>query len=128
MIYFNFDALTAPLDTEAGLTHAVLQSVLNHADSTKNDRARMENDDLGGCWSDEFVEGVGSRDWTLQREKLTEQTLLSASRFYEEALQWLIDESVVKALSVSASKLSTNTLTRTVILTLNDDSTFELEI
>ena len=79
MSHFTLNALTAPMTSIEGLTHAVLQSVLNHAESTQNDRARMENSERGGCWSDEFVHGVGSRDWTLKREKLTEQTMTRAA-------------------------------------------------
>ncbi|WP_063658543.1 phage GP46 family protein [Aliivibrio fischeri] len=128
MSYFNLHALTAPINTKEGLTHAVLQSVFNHAKSTQNDRARMQNDELGGCWSDEFVHGVGSRDWTLKREKLTEQTRLRAKRFYEDALEWLVKDSHIKTVNIDVFILSPKKLGRRVTLTLNDDTTVEIPL
>ncbi|TDM54093.1 phage GP46 family protein [Aliivibrio fischeri] len=128
MSYFNLHALTAPINTKEGLTHAVLQSVFNHAKSTQNDRARMQNDELGGCWSDEFVHGVGSRDWTLKREKLTEQTRLRAKRFYEDALEWLVKDSYIKTVNIDVFILSPKKLGRRVTLTLNDDTTVEIPL
>ena len=128
MSHFTLNALTAPMTSIEGLTHAVLQSVLNHAESTQNDRARMENSERGGCWSDEFVHGVGSRDWTLKREKLTEQTMTRAKRFYEETLAWLVDESYLKAVTVEVFTLSPKQLGRRVILTLNDGVNVEVPL
>ncbi|MBP3140843.1 phage GP46 family protein [Aliivibrio fischeri] len=128
MSYFNLQALTAPINTKEGLTHAVLQSVFNHAKSTQNDRARMQNDELGGCWSDEFVHGVGSRDWTLKREKLTEQTRLRAKRFYEDALEWLVKDSHIKTVNIDVFILSPKKLGRRVTLTLNNDTTVEIPL
>ncbi|MUJ28004.1 hypothetical protein GNP73_08450 [Aliivibrio fischeri] len=128
MSYFNLDALPASITDVEGLTHAVLQSVLNQAPSTQNDRTRILSDEPGGCWYDEFVNGVGSRDWTLKREKLTEQTRLQAKRFYEHALAWLVEERHIKTFSVEVDKLTPKKLSRFVILTLNDGSTFEVII
>ncbi|MUK63265.1 hypothetical protein GNP81_10240 [Aliivibrio fischeri] len=120
MTYFNLNAITAPINTKEGLTHAVLQSVLNHAEATKNDRARMENRERGGCWNDEFIRSIGSRDWTLKREKMTEQTIGRVKRFYEEALAWLADEKHVQSVTVEVKKIGSSKLSRNVILTLND--------
>lgn len=128
MSHFNLNALTVPMTDIEGITHAVLQSVLNHADSTQNDRARMENNERGGCWSDEFVHGVGSRDWTLKREKLTEQTRLRAQRFYEDALAWLVDEAHINAVTVEVFTLSPTVLGRRVIVTLNDGTTVRIPL
>ncbi|GIC79486.1 phage GP46 family protein [Moritella sp. F3] len=126
MSHFNLTALTLPLTTNDGLIHAVLQSVLNHALSTGNDRARMENTERGGCWSDEFINGVGSRDWTLKREKLTEQTMKRATLFYEDALAWLVNEKHVQAVTIDVFKSSPTMLSRKVILTLNNGVKLEI--
>ncbi|OCH17004.1 phage GP46 family protein [Aliivibrio logei] len=128
MSHFNLSALTAPLTSVDGLTHAVLQSVLNHSESTQNDRARMENDERGGCWSDEFIRGVGSRDWTLIREKSTQQTLIRTQRFYEDALAWLVNDGYVNAVNVNATRLSPTTIGRKVTITTKDGSTLEVPL
>lgn len=128
MSHFNLSALTAPLTSINGLTHAVLQSVLNHSESTQNDRARMENDERGGCWSDEFIRGVGSRDWTLIREKSTQQTLIRTQRFYEDALAWLVNDGYVSAVYVNATRLSLTIIGRKVTITTKDGSTLEVPL
>lgn len=128
MNHFTLSALTAPMSSQDGLKHAVLQSILNHAESTKNDRARMNNHERGGVWFEQYITSVGSRDWTLQREKNTEQTAIRAKRFYEEALQWLVDGEYIAALKVDVQRLSDTTLARSVTLTLNDGSQFEVPL
>lgn len=128
MSHFNLTAFTAPMTTEEGLIHAVLQSVLNHAESNENDRARMGNSERGGCWHDVFINGVGSRDWTLKREKLTEQTIKRAKGFYEDALAWLVNEKHVKAVTIDVFKLSPIKLGRKIILTLNNGVKLEVPL
>ncbi|KPU82621.1 hypothetical protein JI57_03940 [Psychromonas sp. PRT-SC03] len=132
MNYFELDALTAPLSSTQGLTHAVLQSIFNQRLATKNDIARMGNGDnsgsIGGCWSEGFVLGVGSRDWTLQREKLTDQTRIRTARFIEEALAWLVSDGIVKSVTVSVTQLSPTTLARLVLLTCNDDAILKVDV
>ncbi|WP_023604631.1 phage GP46 family protein [Aliivibrio logei] len=128
MTYFNLSALTAPLTSIEGLTHAVLQSLLNQSESTQNDRARMGNEARGGSWSDEFIHRVGSRDWTLVREKLTQQTLIRTQRFYEDALMWLVDEEHVSAVRVDVTRLSSTTIGRKVIITTKNGSTVKVSL
>ncbi len=128
MSHFNLIALTAPSSSKDGLTHAVLQSVFNQGEATQNDRARMQSDERGGGWMEAFINEVGSRDWTLKREKVTEQTLGRAKRFLEEALTWLVDDKHVKAVTVEVFKVSATTIGRTVTLTLIDDSKFEVPL
>jgi len=128
MSYFNLTAFAAPMATKEGLTHAMLQSVLNHASATENDRARMGNTERGGCWSDAFIRGVGSRDWTLKREKSTVQTLGLIKRSYEDALAWFVDEKHVKAITIDVVKLSTGVFRRNVMVTLNDGVKFEVQL
>ncbi|MDD9158516.1 phage GP46 family protein [Aliivibrio sp. S4TY2] len=121
MSHFNLTALTAPLTSIDGLTHAALQSVLNHSTSTQNDRARMKNDERGGCWNEDYVRAIGSRDWTLAREKNTPQTLIRTQRFYDDALAWLVDEGHARSVQVNAVALTSTTIGREIIITTNDN-------
>jgi len=51
-----------------------------------------------GFWADpEF----GSRLWLLARAKSTQQTLVDAQAYAEEALQWLVDDQIVRAITVT---------------------------
>ncbi|EKO3969604.1 hypothetical protein EF707_10170 [Vibrio fluvialis] len=128
MNYFRLNAVTAPMHSEEGMTHAVWQSIYNHSESTQNDRARMAEDERGGNWSDELLTIVGSRDWTLHRDKLTPQTLVMAKRFYEDALAWLITDGHAKAVAVSVWEAKPNQMGRDVIITLTDDTTFKVTL
>lgn len=128
MNHFNLNAITAPMNSKEGMTHAVLQSIYNHGPSTQNDRARMANTERGGSWNQELLEIVGSRDWTLQREKLTEQTLSLAKRFYQESLQWLVNENYASDVTVSVWQAAPNQMSRTVVITLVDGEKFEVPL
>ena len=128
MSHFNLDAITAPIASQEGMNHAVLQSIYNHSESTQNDRSRMEKDERGGNWSDELLAMVGSRDWTLRREKLTPQTLSLAKRFYQESLTWLIKEGHAKTVDVSVWEAAPNQMGRNIIITLVDGSKFEVPL
>lgn len=128
MNHFSLTALTAPISSKDGLTHAVLQSVYNYEESTQNDRARMLSNERGGTWSKELIDIVGSRDWTLKRAKLTDETLSLAKRFYEEALAWLITEGHAKTVEVSVWREKPNQMGRNVMLTLADGSAFDVPL
>ena len=126
MSHFNLNALTAPITSKEGMTHAVLQSIHNHAESTQNDRARMNKNERGGNWSNALLSVVGSRDWTLKREKLTPQTLSLAKRFYEDALAWLVTTGHAKSVEVTVWKAKPDQMGRNVIITLTDGTKFEV--
>ena len=128
MNHFNLNALTSPITTREGLTHAVLQSIHNQAESTKNDQVRMGVMDRGGCWSQALLDIVGSRDWTIKREKLTPQTLSLAKRFYEESLAWLVRGGHAKSVQVCVWEEKPNQMGRDVVITLSDDSKFKVPL
>ncbi|WP_418114380.1 phage GP46 family protein [Vibrio scophthalmi] len=125
---FNLNAITAPISAKEGMKHAILQSIHNHGESTQNDRARMNKNERGGTWSDELLKVVGSRDWTLKREKLTRQTLSLAKRFYEESLSWLVTDGYAKSVEVSVWEAKPTVMGRNVLITLIDDEKFEVPL
>jgi phage gp46-like protein len=128
MSHFTLKAVTAPLTTVEGLTHAVLQSVLNHAEATSNDRARTENNERGGCWNEKFVPAIGSRDWTLYREKSTAQTVIRAKRFIEDALQWLVNDGHIMSFNVDVKSLSSTASSRVIMINMKNGSEFEVPL
>lgn len=128
MSHFKLNAITEPIDSKEGLTHAVLQSIYNYAESTKNDRVRMGSNQRGGTWSNELIGIVGSRDWTLRRVKLTDETLRLAKHFYEEALSWLIQQGYARTIEVSVWREKPNQMGRNVMITLTNGSTFDIPL
>ena len=68
---------------------------------------------------------MGSRLWLLAREKQTEATRLRAEIYAREALAWLVEESLARAVSVSAAWASTGQLAlRIQVAELSYDETF----
>lgn len=128
MNHFKLTALTSPVGTKEGMKHAVLQSIYNHGESTQNDRSRMSQNERGGIWSNDLLSIVGSRDWTLRREKLTPQTLSLAKRFYEEALSWLVKQGFAKSIDVSVWEEKPNQMSRLITITLSDGQKFEVPL
>ncbi|MCW4444015.1 phage GP46 family protein [Vibrio splendidus] len=128
MNHFKLNALTSPINSKEGMSHAVLQSVHNYAESTQNDRARMDSDERGGTWSSDVLNIVGSRDWTLKRDKVTTQTITLAKRFYQSALQWLIDDGHAKKVDVTTWEEAPNVMGRNVTITLTNGTQFEVAL
>lgn len=123
---FSLDVLTAPLKSQMGLEQAVLQSLLNWGEAQKNDL--IENGkDKQGWWANEFVTGVASRNWTLDRAKQTQDTLNKSVRFTEQSLQWLIVKNVAKDISVNAY-FEQSKLIRLIEITLVDDKKYQVKI
>lgn len=58
-----------------------------------------EGSDRRGWWGD-GERLIGSRFWLLRRQKLTTAVALKAEQYAKEALQWLVDDGVVKAIEI----------------------------
>ena len=82
---------------------------------------RANEDEVGhgesrrGWWGDTYADNkgdqIGSKLWLLQREKLTNETIMRAKEYTEEALQWLITDRVVKQIDVTVERFGTDGLT-----------------
>lgn len=59
-----------------------------------------------GWWGDAFADvpgdRIGSRLWLLARQKMTPQVLRLAEQYAREALQWLLDDGIARAVDVQA--------------------------
>ncbi|MGP3594303.1 phage GP46 family protein [Vagococcus sp. WN89Y] len=62
-----------------------------------------DNGDRRGWWGDTDVDyNIGSRLWLLNRQRLSYAVAQRAEDYAAEALQWLIDDGVVEAISAEA--------------------------
>lgn len=96
----------ASLAVDDGLESAIVISLFT-------DRRANEDDlipggtDRRGWWGDTFseVEGdkIGSRLWLLSREKQEREVLERAKQYSEEALAWLVEDGIARAITVTAS-------------------------
>ncbi|MCL4153120.1 UNVERIFIED_CONTAM: hypothetical protein GTU68_057162 [Idotea baltica] len=93
---FDLNIVDGDLQTDSGLETAVIISLFT-------DRRIQKR----GWWGDMFAEidqdKIGSRLWTLERSKRTNETLRLAEDYSEEALEWLIEDGVSTQIEVVAS-------------------------
>jgi phage gp46-like protein len=92
------------LARDDGLETAILISLFT--DRRANlDELEEADADPRGWWADGLstVDGdeTGSKLWLLERAKATTETLERAREFAEESLQWLVDDGVAEAFTVT---------------------------
>jgi phage gp46-like protein len=89
-----------------GLETAVIISLFSDRRVTEEEKPFLANSKRG-YWGDMFSEidgdKMGSRLWTLEREKRTIEVLRRAEDYTREALQWMIEDGVVLSISANAS-------------------------
>lgn len=88
---------------------AVIISLFTDRQAREDDK--YEDNDRRGWWGDsESSEQMGSRLWLLRREKLTPQVRQRAEDYASEALKWLLDDRIVKAIEPVAQIVYPNRL------------------
>lgn len=94
----------------------------------EKDELPPEYSDLRGWWADALLsmqgdeQGTGSKLWLLRRRKQLESVLVQAEAYARSALQWLIDEGLAGAVSVTAENPAQGTLVLTVSITRSSPS------
>ena len=94
-----------------GLQTSVLLSLFIDKKSEPNDELpNGNNNDLRG-WFGELLTGVendrwGSYLWKLERSKTTNEVLIRAKNYAEEALQWLIDDGIASSVTVIPERIT----------------------
>ncbi len=94
----------------------------------EKDELPPEYSDLRGWWADALLsmqgdeQGTGSKLWLLRRQKQLDSVLVQAEAYARSALQWLIDEGLAGAVSVTAENPAQGTLTLTVSITRSSPS------
>lgn len=100
------------LFADDGLRTAVLLSLFTDRRALSTDELPGGGDDRKGWWGDavpvnEAPDGrldlIGSRLWLLAREKRVPSVLARARQYATEALAWLIQDKVVRAVDIAAS-------------------------
>lgn len=110
-----------------GLRTAVLLSLF--LDRRADDDDIVEGDDRRGSWMDQYLshagDRLGSRLWLLQREKETDATLARARAYAKEALAWLVDDGIARAVDTEAEWIARGTLGLRVQILFADGNKFE---
>lgn len=96
----DWQQVGAALDTGDDLATAVVISLFTDRQASLDDPLPDGAGDPRGWWADDGQFLIGSRLWLLDRSKRTQETLMLAQGYIEEALQWLIDDGVVARFEV----------------------------
>lgn len=105
------DWVVVPGDLQQGddLQTAIYISLFT--DRLARDDDEIDGTDRLGWWGDTGeAYPIGSRLWLLRRQKLTSQVAGKAEDFCREALQWLLDDSVVSSITVQSRMVYPRTL------------------
>lgn len=97
----------ADLASDNGLGSAVIISLFTDRRARPDDRLAIGEADRRGWWGDILadIEGdeIGSRIWLLGREKMTPELLVRVEEYAAEALAWLTEDGIARAVEVSAA-------------------------
>lgn len=128
-IQLNLDE--GDLEGDIGIETAVLISLFTDRRATE-DELPPGVDGLRGWWGDLFpsVQGdqIGSKLWTLQREKVTLATLAAVESAATNSLQWMIDDGVASSVEVNAEFDVGNAiiLSVNIVRQTGDDANFNI--
>jgi len=83
----------------------------------------IDDEQRMGWWGDSFpaVDGdkLGSRLWLLRRKTITPEVLRQAEAYAREALQWMIDDELVRTVEIQLTR--PNHTRVDMVVTLTDD-------
>lgn len=106
------------LVTDEGLATAVLISLFtdqraSDEDDIPNANVNQNYIDKRGWWGDvvsPVVDGdeIGSKLWLLERAKTTDENLAAAEEYATDALEWMKDDEIAKAITVTAERQQIN--------------------
>lgn len=91
------------LALDDGLRTAVIISLFTDARALDDDALPAGADRRGwwgDCANDDPNDRIGSRLWTLAREKVTDVTAIRARDICREALAWLVDDAIVASIYI----------------------------
>ena len=113
------------LQTDEGLQTAIVLSLFTDRRAEDDDELPDGSTDRRGWWGDMLAEDdddkIGSRLWLLSREKEMAEVVARAEEYGQEAVEWLVTDSIVKAVLVTASVPKHGHLLLTVKVTRFND-------
>ena len=119
---------TQPNDVTEPLVRAVIISLFTWRRSNPDDELPSGN--KYGWWGDTYPQitndKIGSRLWLLSRGKLTNENILKAKEYAEEALQWLIDDGVAAAVQVQSERQALDRLALGIIIIRGDKTALNI--
>lgn len=111
----DLELVDGDLRVEEGLTTCVLVSLFSDALAREQDPLPDLGTDRRGWWAGTVLERDrgdehGSRFWLLERERLSDETLVRAEEYIVEGLAWLVREEIAERVEATASRLDLGTM------------------
>ena len=126
---FGITIANGDLVADQGLQTAVVVSLFTDRRAEPDDAIPDGSNDRRGWWGDTYAaipgDQIGSRLWLLGRAKETQDTLNRAREYALEALQWLVDDGLVKSVDVTAEHLRRGVFALHIIITLLSDDPWQ---
>ncbi len=107
----DYKVVNSELAHDHDIKTAVIISLFTDRRAADDDLLPYANASKRGWWADALLtRRIGSRLWLLSREKQLQSVVNRAREYAKEALQWLLDDGVVKTIVVDAQNISAGVL------------------
>lgn len=121
---FDIDIENDDLLSDDGLETAVAISIFTDRRVKEEELPDLETNKRG-WWGDMIPEipqdRIGSRLWTIQREKTTTEILRRSEELIKEALDWMLEDGVATDVNVSSSFSSSDKMDTIIEILKPDD-------
>lgn len=120
---YDLNVVDNDLEEDKGLETAVSISLFTDKRVTEEELPELETDQRG-WWGDMFpqidLDKIGSRLWTIDREKTTVETLRRSEELCKEALNWMLEDGLASAIKVQSEYNDTKQLNISVEISRPD--------
>ena len=114
---FDLSFVNWDLAPEDGLETSILISLFSDARVT-DDELPLGELDKRGFWGDAVNNpqgyALGSKLWLLDRSKITDEVLEEAREYCEQALQWLLEDSIAESVTVETRYIDNQSMGITI--------------
>lgn len=110
------------LKLDLGIRSTVFTSIFSDARLPEVSKTPEDfESDPRGVWFDTAGDRFGSLFWLIEREKITGALEIKARAWIAEALAWLEERGIARAVKVAVTRTQTNRLDITVVVERSDD-------
>jgi phage gp46-like protein len=110
----DINILGSDVERDPGLETSILISLFSDRRADDQDTLPDNSGDKRGWWGDTEQLKVGSKLWLLHRSSLTPDVPGVVTQYIEDALQWMIDDGVIKGVDVEVVREDAYTLSTTI--------------
>ena len=98
------------VERDDGLETSILISLFSDRRADDSDVLPDSSGDKRGYWADTSNDKIGSKLWLLARTALTADVPARAEKYIKDALQWMLDDGLIKNMEISVLRSGMDTL------------------